>query len=1636
MSTKQPFIPSRLTTPPTSKVDPPTVSNKQELPFGELSWEDFEKLCLRLVSKDSDVEFCKLYGVRGDKQLGIDIYAKKVGNQKYSVYQCKRENKFGPAKIRAAVKKFEDGEWKSKSDTIVLCTQESLQSKKRSDEVLAHQERLKLEGISLLSWDCHQLSIKLKDCPELVYDFFGRNWLEEFCGKEVVANYQDRLTSKQVGEFRLKLGDFYKTVFNTQDPGLPLVPAEALDSPEIQQRFVIPDVVDQGPIQQSDTEASSVEPQPQSHDPSYYFELQSGMVQVPSQAAHLPRSAEYRRSVEKWLLESDQSLLLGDPGSGKTTLLRYVAIDLLQPEPGLALLSKRWGCFLPVWIPFALWTRLVATRSETSVVDVLRHWLKGFNEESLFPLVEIALRDERLLLLVDGLDEWSNEDAAQIALDRLKVFVEQRNIPVIATSRPRGVERLAVPTNGWSVGRLADFTFDQQKALVATWFTCWNKRDETKQRGHDADSFMSELGRSVDLRELARTPLLLLFLIYHRLHRSALPEGRFKAYESIINHLISSQPKRRRTAANIVGEQTSTSTEDAMNAFARIAFEIQRYKTTGAILKIDAKETLGSYLMDEELGLGLSQPQARKMCDHLLAFGQDEAGLMVHRSSDEIGFYHRTFHEYLAAFYLSQLPLENQIELVGSECQNPQWHETLLCLFQLTRRRDDFEKLVVKLEGVAATASTVGEKTIELVLTEIAFGGLACPPKTSKRIAEKSYRTIERGDWMPHRERLLRLAVNGIRSTTMKESVKQKLKAWFPGRINWRGNVLEAMANWEWSEGLGECLWNGLHDEEFSNQRSAAKAFCAIKKGDRVIGDQLAAFATKHPRVSVRVASLEGLMHGWPGHSSIETAIKLARESSHSDLQLLGIFWRIKQSLHNNDDKQLLMKLSRWGSGLHRFHGEIVQAIVTGWPKDKEFKEACTEAVAQGNGRSAIDNNIAISVLLNGYEDDVDVIEICVNEMRSSGHPFVLIRLSNALEVFRSKFANSRKLIDAVDTWLEGQKFNGPDQMNAALYTRSDRARTKLLQLLTDKSAGWRFWAAEGLLQGWLGDTQAIEQLKAIAAGENKHAAGFSMQLSRIIADREECLDRLIEFMNDDSVNRHDLVVRAIAELGTKDNKFDLIDAALKGVIPKMGDGNIDIASITATLIKQFPDDARIQKLVEKCLDGRIEDFSKPSLALIASSYPKNKVMQQQILAIMSPLSDSLRMVVVQELESLHSDQKFVGGLLSKYDNEFHGEIKTAASIAYHKGLLASREDSSVAIGRLKTSIACYGPDHEARRQAAFCGLTVMKRLDVMIDSKERIGDDRQCSINLFDDSALGPNVPLLHFILSNWAEIRSAFADSFWSRLSKGSEGANKWPVFWNFVDQFPTPCEEALEFIESEQPALDFAGLKFLERSKPKSGLLLRQCLRVLRLGDNSVDASRETAVVASEILGANFSSNSELLDRVNESRSEGHVYGKEVLALCSAWPDQDLLHQAYEQMKGGRVFADEVSVRLICGIGTQDEVVDLIERICRTIRLPNSSFLLFARPIVQRISRDADLAERLVRRLRTDSTDSTKVTVLKLLSAAIGLDSEMRDWCELEMNKQYRIQQVGVDIFTGQFESVEHAILNVHSAASQFP
>ena len=135
-STKSPALrmenPSWLAQPATAGLDrPPTRTRLQILPFHELEWENFERLCYRLARFAGDVEqWAALFGGRGQKQDGIDIYVRRPDVSRYACWQSKRYDRLTVSALKAAVTEFEQGEWAPKSDEFIICTSASIQDTK------------------------------------------------------------------------------------------------------------------------------------------------------------------------------------------------------------------------------------------------------------------------------------------------------------------------------------------------------------------------------------------------------------------------------------------------------------------------------------------------------------------------------------------------------------------------------------------------------------------------------------------------------------------------------------------------------------------------------------------------------------------------------------------------------------------------------------------------------------------------------------------------------------------------------------------------------------------------------------------------------------------------------------------------------------------------------------------------------------------------------------------------------------------------------------------------------------------------------------------------------------------------------------------------------------------------------------------------------------------------------------------------------------------------------------------------------------------------------------------------------------------------------------------------------------------
>lgn len=1640
-------IPSWLTTPPSAIVPaPPVETRQQEFPFEQLHWENFEKLCLRLVRLEADVERCALYGRRGQIQHGIDIFARKSQSDRYRVYQCRRVERFNRRDIEAAVDTFLSGKWAGKSESFVLCTSLSLRDAALQDTIATQSQLLREDNISFILWDRDELNLKLKDSPEIVDDFFGREWVKAFCGEDQANGLGARLDGTQVAEFRNKLQAFYRNLFNIQDPGLISTTQQSTPLLPLEERYVFPDVYEERNISVSiDKEKNQ-----QGVDTGSPIEV-AGFAEAADHAAypvHQGRMTEkIRRAAQSWLAQHPKSIVLGETGSGKTSLLRFIAVDMLSGEPRFSELAQRFGLYLPVWIPFGLWTSMINAEptAANSLKNILQLWFEKWDEMRLWPLVEKALSDDRLLLLVDGLDEWTNVSAGKIALDKLQVFVSQHEVPTIATSRPLGFSKLGMPTAGWQVTEIADFSKPQQEELVHMWFKYWVRnvvysgavggKEVASRVVGMCEEFLAELAASTDLTGLARVPLLLVLLIYSWLQKSKLPRNRFKAYDQLIDHLIAEHPRRRRVDAGQPADILSgLTTEEVKSVLAYLAYIVQCEHPEGVLKDGIARNIVKDYLQDNVIGFGWEAPEAKRYSEMLIEAGEASLGLIVRKSPREVGFYHRSFLEYLAACHISRLPLQDQSKLIGARFMDPQWQQVVLALFQRTERASDVEQLVRTIKS--NVSNPIERHMAQLISSEVAFGNFNCSPDLAKTLSQECFQEIEFGPWMPHRERLLKRTLNGLHTARAREMVKSKLATWFPERIRMFADVFAAIEDWPNRPEVVECLFKGLHSEHLRNKLSSAKSLSKIAKGDATIGNRLAKIARTTVNPDIRAVGLISLALGWIDHEELSRLIKEAEASLHPRLKFASIMGKIEQGTHATPDMEQLLRFSLHEGGLdYYWQSDLEGLVLKGWPNCQAVRKKCLKEVRQyPHGKRSIDFDLALTLLVKGYPQDNEVAECLANRIVSDEHPFPMISRLDIWELISQNFRGHSLLVPAVDTWLErvNKLAHEPDISYAALIGRTETARKILFTMLD--SGRVPFWAARSMLTGWgMADKEVASSLEKIAFGPNKQASQIAHLLPDIITDKQKCRARLITLLEDKNCQRLDFISEGLVRLGSLQKNSHIVNRIL-GVFQRVDRDATYSYGFIDCLIACGPQDNRIRELAKAELRRRNGDH-----IAVAKAYGNDDEIRNLLIEMVNPLPASLRLVIAKKLGNEIENLDFALSLLQLYDMEHNSSIKSECSINYHRLLKLSGRDLSGVVEQLSKDIMCYGPDYEARRQAAFCGLTVLDRLETMLPLREKIGDKgTPCGAPF---PIVQSNIPFIKTILENWTKLKKAFGAGFWERISRNyRECRETWEELALFADAYPPVREEGISFVTSalSEGTLPRENmLNFLGRVCPRSQLLLKCCLDIICPKSKQGQQQHRTypqIFTAAKLLGEHFEGEEEALAQLSQHVGDRFVPEGVVLALSYGWPDSREFANTIGTIKQSKIPLDYgVWVRLCCVRKKTQDVLDMVSKALKDTEEDPTlcsilGFRYVSHSIISRMKKDETLQQMMQRRILNNPSSSEKASFPRLLVASGGLSAQLQEWCMGELCRQCSddiFPEVGMDLVESKLIPVSNSL-----------
>lgn len=196
--------------------------------FSELNDKDFEDLCRAIFTKQDHVYNVSFFGIRGQKQNGIDIKGYRKDGSGIEVISCKCYKKIIPSEIRDFSNDFlKDWNeiWKDEGIKVfILAVATDTSDRKVQDEINSQIKQFKKLEIDYVVWDSYKIQELLRDKYEIASHYLHPYFAGVICGKEYKDIFSLTVSNKEVLNplFSQKETFVEKESLNNSIPGLEL----------------------------------------------------------------------------------------------------------------------------------------------------------------------------------------------------------------------------------------------------------------------------------------------------------------------------------------------------------------------------------------------------------------------------------------------------------------------------------------------------------------------------------------------------------------------------------------------------------------------------------------------------------------------------------------------------------------------------------------------------------------------------------------------------------------------------------------------------------------------------------------------------------------------------------------------------------------------------------------------------------------------------------------------------------------------------------------------------------------------------------------------------------------------------------------------------------------------------------------------------------------------------------------------------------------------------------------------------------------------------------------------------------------------------------------------------------------------
>jgi predicted NACHT family NTPase len=370
-------------------------------------------------------------------------------------------------------------------------------------------------------------------------------------------------------------------------------------------------------------------------------------------------------------------MVLGKPGSGKTTFLQWVAIKC---DLGEFQLDR-----VPIFIGLKNFAQ--DTRRDDCDFRLLNYISEEFASCGIADksLVETILTQGKALILLDGLDEVSEEDDNEV-ITQIRRFIEKYFKNKFIITCRIAAQKYRFQQEKFTDVEVADFKSEQVEAFAKKWFVVVARNDRKKGEA-TARWFIEKLNQpeNQQIRELAVTPILLNLTCLVFQAKGEFPSKRSKLYEQGLDILLVRWDESRGIKRDEVYRNLSLDRKiDFLSQLAAITFANSSY--------FFEQGEVEQYILNYLRTIPNAQPdKATLQIDSKAVLKSIELqhGLLVERALQIYSFSHLTVQEYFTAKYFVYNLNPQSLQFFSNKIINKSWREVFLLAVGIVQNADN-----------------------------------------------------------------------------------------------------------------------------------------------------------------------------------------------------------------------------------------------------------------------------------------------------------------------------------------------------------------------------------------------------------------------------------------------------------------------------------------------------------------------------------------------------------------------------------------------------------------------------------------------------------------------------------------------------------------------------------------------------------------------------------------------------------------------------------------------------------------------------------------------------------------------------------------------------------------------------------